>query len=140
MKFEKLFRYYRKLGLAIHRLWRQFQSSFFKAPSQRIMISDIQVSKDERSDYTKHAFVHNKFSGILNMSERPDLLISLEKIMLKCFPTLRSSDTLASAFSLFVLQDLEEIIVLNNDESFSGIIRANVLYNEIPPGILDIPP
>jgi len=78
-------------------------------------------------------------SGNLHMSHRPNLLISLEEIMLKSFPILRDSDTLSSAFAVFLLRDLEEIVVLDENDNFLGIAKAALLYSKMPPSILNMP-
>jgi predicted transcriptional regulator len=120
------------------KLWKQLKLIFSRASDREISILDIQIDKEEKPDSVQRIY-ENTLSGISNMSERPDLLVSLDKIMLKSFPTLRDSDTLASAFSVFVLRDLEEAIVLADNGNFLGITMANAIYGKMPPAILDIP-
>lgn len=122
------------------KLWRRFKHILLGNLSLGISVADAQITEGERADLVQPAYANTIPSGIFNMSERPDLLISLDKIMLRSFPTVQSSDVLASAFSVFALQDLDEIIVLDDDGNFSGIVVADMLYKKMPCGTLDIPP
>jgi hypothetical protein len=139
MKSKKFFNYYRKLVLALHKLW-QIRHILFTFLSGEAVTLDVQENKTNFSasnPYNDHT--NDNLSGILDMPERPDLLISLEKIMLRSFSNIQSSDTLANAFSIFVIQAPEELVALNSNGSFLGIIKATLLYKKMPSSILDVP-
>lgn len=96
--------------------------------------ADSPKSSDLKVDLEKQSSPEN-----LRMLENADLLNSLEKITSDDFCVLKMSDTLAEALSLVLLQSASDIIIVDNDSKFFGIISSLAILTEVTPQLKDVP-
>lgn len=73
------------------------------------------------------------------MSETPDLLTSIEKVISYDFCVLNTSDTLSDALALVILQQAGDILIVDNNGKFAGSISDISVLSQVPPQVSDIP-
>jgi predicted transcriptional regulator len=81
----------------------------------------------------------NIHTEIRNMPQRSDLLIGLDKVMNRSFFSIKGSDTLADALCAMSIQNFQEVIVIDDESKFLGVIKKSEILYRIPPNLLDIP-
>jgi len=70
---------------------------------------------------------------------RPNLEISLEEVMRNDFFVLKHSDTLSEACCLVLIQKAKEIIIVDDENKFIGIIKNTSILSKIPPPLEEVP-
>ncbi len=73
------------------------------------------------------------------MVETTDLLSSIEKVISDDFWVLKTSDTLSDALALVTLQKVSDIIIVDNNGRFAGIVSDISIISELPPPVSDVP-
>jgi predicted transcriptional regulator len=73
------------------------------------------------------------------MLSRPNLEISLEEVMSNDFCVLTDSDLVSEAQLLVTIQSAREILILDSEGKFAGIVRDISVLSEMPPQVEDVP-
>lgn len=107
-------------------------------------LSDLLINISKEFDPVKETSLKDVLEKHPNyekhpMSETPDLLSSIEKVIRNDFCVLKTSDTLSDALALVTLQKAGDILIVDNNGKFAGSISDISVLSQVPPQVSDIP-
>ena len=114
---------------------QQFRDLLVSKPSASSVASAPALVREISLEEPSENYLNENYT----MLETPDLLSSIEKIISDDFCVLKASDTVSDALALVILQKASDIIIVDNEDKFAGIIRYISVISEVPPQVSDVP-
>ncbi len=92
-------------------------------------------SEIESAIHSANVQIHEGYT----MVKTTDLLSSIEEVISDEFWILKTSDTLSDALALMTLQNVSDIIIVDSNNKFAGIVSDLSIITELPPPVSDVP-